>query len=190
MSDKAARKRELILCTAKEIFKEKGFKAVTMKDIAEACEISRGGLYLYFDSTESILKECLDDESFGKRNTDEAPGDALVRFLNEEKKSILGEEDSLLSALYEYLFFAPEDSDIRKTVQKRYEEKFSYVKSLLDAGAESGELYCDDSELAAKNILYTLDGLRINKKTIGISEADVDQTLLYTLSGFIVDEEA
>ena len=41
MSDKAARKKQHILDTAKKVFAEKGFKDVTMKDIVEACDISR-----------------------------------------------------------------------------------------------------------------------------------------------------
>ena len=34
-----------------------------MKDIVEACEISRGGLYLYFESTDQILMEVLQVEA-------------------------------------------------------------------------------------------------------------------------------
>ena len=48
MGDKSEQKRNFILETARKVFIEKGFKNVTMKDIVEACEIRRGGLYLYF----------------------------------------------------------------------------------------------------------------------------------------------
>ena len=51
MSEKSEQKKKLILETARKVFVEKGYKLVTMKDIVEACEISRGGLYLYFQST-------------------------------------------------------------------------------------------------------------------------------------------
>ena len=61
MGEKSVQKRKFILDTARKVFVEKGFKNVTMKDIVEACEISRGGLYLYFDSTEQILMEVLQD---------------------------------------------------------------------------------------------------------------------------------
>ena len=44
MSDKSAQKKKYIIEKAREIFIEKGFVAVTMKDIVEACDISRGGL--------------------------------------------------------------------------------------------------------------------------------------------------
>ena len=51
MGEKSVQKKQYILETARKVFAEKGYKNVTMKDIVEACEISRGGLYLYFDST-------------------------------------------------------------------------------------------------------------------------------------------
>ena len=55
MSDKSAQKKKLILETARTVFSLKGYRGVTMKDIVEACGISRGGLYLYFSSTEEIF---------------------------------------------------------------------------------------------------------------------------------------
>ena len=51
----AEKKKELILERAKKVFLEKGFANVTMKDIIEACGISRGGLYLYYSSTREIF---------------------------------------------------------------------------------------------------------------------------------------
>jgi AcrR family transcriptional regulator len=46
MGEKSVQKRNYILETARKVFVEKGYKNVTMKDIVDACEISRGGLYL------------------------------------------------------------------------------------------------------------------------------------------------
>ncbi len=48
MGDKSVKKKKYIVETARKVFMEKGFRKVTMKDIVEACDISRGGLYLYF----------------------------------------------------------------------------------------------------------------------------------------------
>ena len=57
MSEKSDSKRKFIIEKATEVFASKGFRSVTMKDIVEACQISRGGLYLYYSSTEEIFKE-------------------------------------------------------------------------------------------------------------------------------------
>ena len=73
MSDKSVQKKKYILETARGVFAEKGYKSVTMKDIVDACDISRGGLYLYFSSTREIFLEVLKmeqeeaDDVFEKR---------------------------------------------------------------------------------------------------------------------------
>ena len=63
MGEKSVQKRKYILEKARQVFVDKGFKKVTMKDIVEACEISRGGLYLYFDDTGQIFTEVMKMES-------------------------------------------------------------------------------------------------------------------------------
>ena len=63
MGEKSVQKKKLILETARKVFVEKGYKKVTMKDVVEACNISRGGLYLYFESTQQIFMEVMKMES-------------------------------------------------------------------------------------------------------------------------------
>ena len=96
MGEKSAQKKQYILDTARKVFVEKGYKNVTMKDIVEACEISRGGLYLYFDSTQQIFSEILQMESeetddvFSERISEEGTAsDILTLFLKEQKKEML-----------------------------------------------------------------------------------------------------
>ena len=60
MSEKTDQKRQLILDSAAKVFSDKGYKAVTMKDIVEASGISRGGLYLYFPSVEDVFLAVLE----------------------------------------------------------------------------------------------------------------------------------
>ena len=75
MGEKSVQKKKYILETARKVFVEKGFKKVTMKDIVEACEISRGGLYLYFDNTSQIFLEVLKMES---QETDDVFSDNIT----------------------------------------------------------------------------------------------------------------
>ena len=75
MSEKTEQKRQLILDSARNVFAAKGYKAVTMKDIVEASNISRGGLYLYFSSVEEAFLAVLDMEE--KRTDEEISGEAL-----------------------------------------------------------------------------------------------------------------
>ena len=111
MSEKSEQKKKLILETARKVFMEKGYKLVTMKDIVEACEISRGGLYLYFQSTRELFEEVLrseqedaDDLFAGNIPKEAAPSDILALLLKEQKKEILSRNASLNKAIYEYFF--------------------------------------------------------------------------------------
>ena len=64
--ERKALKRQLILDGARRVFRQKGFIDVTMKDIIEECQISRGGIYLYFDSVDSIFIEVLKQRTSSK----------------------------------------------------------------------------------------------------------------------------
>ena len=96
MSDKSVQKKKYIVETARKVFAAKGFKTVTMKDVVEACDISRGGLYIYFDSTESLFEEVLKNELL-KSDTDVETGaetaitnsDILTLFFRQQKKDII-----------------------------------------------------------------------------------------------------
>lgn len=56
-----ARRRQSILDAAKSVFFEKGFRDATVDDVAAEAEVSKGTIYLYFESKESILAHLLLD---------------------------------------------------------------------------------------------------------------------------------
>ena len=49
-----------ILEAAKTVFKRKGFELTTMKDVVEESGFSRGGVYLYFSSTEEMFRRIIE----------------------------------------------------------------------------------------------------------------------------------
>lgn len=49
------RRREEILDAAERVFGEKGPSAATMDDVAEAAEVSKGTVYLYFESKDDLF---------------------------------------------------------------------------------------------------------------------------------------
>ena len=53
-------RRSAILTVALDEFFEKGFKAARMDDIASRAELSKGTLYLYFDTKEALFKALID----------------------------------------------------------------------------------------------------------------------------------
>ncbi len=173
--------------TARKVFVEKGFKRVTMKDIVEACDISRGGLYLYFESTSQIFLEVLKleseetDDVFSDSITEDATAaDILVLFLQEQKKELLRKEDTLTQAIYEF-YFETQPNKKENVLRKQFEEAVKIIEKLIEAGVDSGEFYCEDCKGTARNIMFILEGLKISAQTIGITADTVDKEILYIL---------
>lgn len=54
-----ARRREDILHAARQVFFERGIHRATVDDVAQQAEVSKGTVYLYFDSKEAILATLL-----------------------------------------------------------------------------------------------------------------------------------
>ena len=194
MGEKSVQKRRYILENARKVFMEKGFKKVTMKDIVEACEISRGGLYLYFESTNQIFLEVLkleseeaDDVFSDSIKEDATASDILILFLREQKKELLRKKDTLTQAIYEFYFEnnLPKKDNILK---KQFDSAVKIIEKLIEAGVENGEFYCEDCEGTARNIMFVLEGLKISAQTIGVTSEAVDREILYILRGLGVEE--
>lgn len=196
MGEKSEQKRDYILKQAKEVFAKKGFRDVTMKDIVEACEISRGGLYLYFGSTEEIFKEILlsEIENDGEDITsyltkDSTMADILMLFLKEQKKMILRKKQDITIATYEYLFAHRPEKKSDNVVRNQFEAGIMVLTKILEEGVRREEFYCENAKAEAANIMYVLEGMKICAKTFGLSESKVDQELLYIISGLVMEEE-
>ena len=173
MGEKSAQKRKYIVETARGVFVEKGYKDVTMKDIVDACKISRGGLYLYFA---------------GKVREDASPSDILALFLKEQKKEMLFKRNSLTKAVYEY-YFEKKVPKKDNPLKLQFDAAVKIIERLIDAGIEAGEFYCEDTKGAARNIMSVLEGLKIASQTRGITEEMIDREVLYIMQGLVIDEE-
>lgn len=189
MGEKSEQKKKHIVDTARKVFMEKGFQGVTMKDIVEACEISRGGLYLYFESTDQIFLEVLrmeadeTDDVFTERIAQgDTAADILTLFLKEQKKELLRKKDNLTVAVYEY-FFCHKEANQENMLRRQFDAGVMVIEKLIEAGIASGEFYCEDPKGAAANIMYVLEGMKINAQTFGITEKMVDEQLLYIMQG-------
>ena len=194
MGDKSLQKKKLIIETARKVFMEKGFKKVTMKDIVEACDISRGGLYLYFESTSQIFLEVLKleaeetDDVFSNSITEDATAtDILILFLKEQKKELLRMENTLTQAIYEFYFKAklPKKDNV---IRKQFDSAVKIIERLIETGVENGEFYCEDCQGTARNIVFVIEGLKILAQTIGITAEDVDREIKFILNSLGVEE--
>ncbi|MCI8695826.1 TetR/AcrR family transcriptional regulator [uncultured Acetatifactor sp.] len=187
MGDKSVQKRKYILEMARKVFVEKGFKKVTMKDIVEACGISRGGLYLYFSDTGQIFLEVMkmesqeaDDVFSDSIAEDATAADILFLFLREQKKELLRRNDTLTQAIYEFYF---QSEPVRKgnMLKRQFDSGVKIMERLIAMGVEQGEFSCEDCRGMARHIMFVLEGLEISAQTIGITSEAVDREILFIM---------
>jgi len=60
LATKSEKSRQSVLQAAAKLFRQQGYSATTLRQIASMAEIKAGSIYYYFDSKEAILDEVLD----------------------------------------------------------------------------------------------------------------------------------
>lgn len=191
MSDRSKEKKQYIIKRSREVFAEKGFKDVTMKDIVEACEISRGGLYLYYDNTEQLFidvleYDALEEDMIADISTDMSSAELLAVFLKEQKKLILKKKNQLTVAIYEF-YFGRHAEKKDNLLKKQFEDGVRIVETLIAGGVKEGDFVCADPFAKARNIMYVLEGLRVARQTFGITSEMVDQEILSIMQEIVVE---
>ena len=196
MGEKSVQKRKYIIQTARKVFEEKGYLKVTMKDIVDACQISRGGLYLYYESIKELFLDVLKEEketaedSFGPAiSGGMASADVLGLFLTEQKKEILKGRKSLVIAIYEY-YFENEMPKKENDCRNQFFMAIKVVEKLIRAGVREGDFYCADPLGAARNMMFVLEGMKLAAVTMSLSEEEVNREILYLLKNLMTDRDA
>ncbi len=183
MYSKSELKKRLILEKSKQVFIEKGYKAVTMTDIVEACQISRGGLYRYYKNTSEIFLEMLSIEQegtgceFSDSMENGLSGVAILEsFFQEQKEELLNKDESLTSATYE--FFSINRSKFEENILKQqFESAVKIMSELIQYGMDREEFNLVDKKAVATNIILLLEGIRVSSEVMDITEVLIDEQL-------------
>lgn len=163
MGSKKERTREHILEVSYRLFAKNGFNKVTMKDICEATNLSRGGLYSHFSSTrelfEAILEKINQKDEMNFQEEMER-GVSATRILENAlvlmKDEMNHPEDSLSLAMYEYA--GSVDTDLMDHFNKIGEDKWT---ALIEYGISRGEFRNVNVSEIVNIILYAYQGVRM-----------------------------
>ena len=130
---------------AYQLFVEKGFKEVTMKDICELTGLSRGGLYRHYESTSQIFLEIVNDfsnsqksEIFTKIEQHIPATTILEEILSKYANEMLDYKNSISLAVYEF-YSNPMVSKEDNSVKKQYEISKSTWVELINYGIGTKE---------------------------------------------------
>lgn len=168
MPAKGETTKKMIIDTAADLFSKKGFKDVSMTDICDATDLSRGGLYRHFSSTSEIFAMLISTErSFDERiKADESATSILKSALKELEKEILDPESSLSLAIYEFASIDDNKklfADLEKKARKKWMDLISY-------GIKTGEFKDVDPVRISELILYYYQGIRMWSKVTDITK--------------------
>ncbi|WP_167957023.1 TetR/AcrR family transcriptional regulator [Anaerosporobacter faecicola] len=181
MSLKKERTRERILDAAYKLFAKNGFKYVTMKDICQVTNLSRGGLYSHFSSTrelfEAILEELNQKEEMNFYE-EMKQGVSATQILNQAlalmEEEMNHPEDSLSLALYEYA--GSGENDFVESFIKCGEEKWT---ALIHYGIERGEFHAVNVYEIVNIILYAYQGIRMWSCIVSINRETNESVISY-----------
>ncbi|UJF33436.1 TetR family transcriptional regulator [Paenibacillus hexagrammi] len=178
-------RRQQILEAAERVFIRKGYEPATMKDFVEEAEMSRGWIYLYFQSKEEIFGALM--EKFDTANAKEmneqleetdSTWEALVALLNQQKKDLSATAESLSPTFYEYYLSGWRDSLRREQLTRRFERSIAGYTRLLQTGVDRGEFNPSlPIALVAKIIVSQLDGILSHTLAVGAEQAEADRLL-------------
>lgn len=168
--------KEQILNTALNLFLQKGFKEVTMRELVEGAGLSKGAFYHYFKSKEDVFEEVVMRfaRALSIPNYDALSTTSLQEFYRNwlqhfsQRKSSWGQSASGESAVIQnhyYLIFdgirlLPAFRDMFYKEQER--EMAAWIK-IIDIARESKEISTDlPSRQIASMFAYVSDGLSFN----------------------------
>ena len=173
-------RQEQILKASRNIFCKKGYINVTMTDLIKASQMSRGGFYFYYKSVDEVFRDVVNQRKKSKfaevLQSIEENGpfsELLDRYLAKQKERLLNLDNSLLRALYEYLFIN-QDSD---SAQFRKEQKNNILETIhriFEVGINQKVFNSNKANLLAEHFMYTIEGLNAMALFQGLTEDTID----------------
>ena len=159
-------RRQNILKAAKRLFIERGFKSVTVANIAEKAELSKGAIYLYFSSKEEIYAQILltDIEHFHGEisqifNGGKSAADILLDFADAYIDIFLKEREQF-RILMNFMLQADTlnlSRETRKRIIAEMNRTISLIEKILQYGVDSGELTLEKPDIRKmRNALWGL----------------------------------
>ena len=158
-------RKNAILKAARKLFFEKGFRQVTVENIARKAEFSKGSIYLYFNSKEEIYSQILlnDIDKFHDRVADilqspSSASEALIRVAEIYVDFFLNDRE-LFRILMNFMLHNNDmnlPEDINNHIIKTTNRTISIIEQVFKYGIEKGEFPPDINLRMNRNAIWGL----------------------------------
>ncbi|MFT5102590.1 MAG: AcrR family transcriptional regulator [Candidatus Latescibacterota bacterium] len=153
-------RKEEIIAVAAQLFKEKGYNAISMRDIAKAMSIKAASLYNHINSKQEILSAIILEVAHEFTNgmqrvivLDETPVRKIQKIIELHIDITVNHSEGLAALNNDWVHL--EEGELNAFVKMRedYEENF---RSIIKEGIRSGEIQPRHPEVILFSILSTL----------------------------------
>ena len=191
-------RRQSILQAARVVFFENGFHRATVDDVAERAEVSKGTVYLYFESKETILAHLL-LEGLGEliekleeayTATNHLSADERLRHLGRAYLRFFEEEPDyfrLLVAMDRGRFQDSVESEVYQKVLSASLEGLDLVAQVVQQGIDEEIFRCCAVRPAASILWATLNGVLelmehpLRREMVGVEREPLYEEALETV---------
>jgi AcrR family transcriptional regulator len=179
--------------TALKVFAAKGFKTASIKDIAEAAEISQGLMYHYFKNKEDLLAATIKQYSFLEElrtivsAKDDRPWATVLAETANKFLETLEKRRDMVRILIHDVAFDPELSDAWSAM---FHEGVALLKKYLDSRISRGEFKLHNTEITARFMLSSMVMFHLTRDIFRSSRITADEYVegvLNTISQGIVN---
>ncbi len=161
-------RREEILDAAIRLVSQKGFAAVTLRDVAAEIDVAHGLLRHYFDSRDDLLAAAFDravsEELASTCDTDPDPVAAIASWLGSLPREY-------------YLVWvdawseAPRNPALLESLRRHHLDCEVRLAAIIGRGIRDGVFRTDDPANAARILTATADGLAVQQHAIEVIDA-------------------
>jgi AcrR family transcriptional regulator len=183
-------KRDAVLRTAARLFKERGFSAASLDEVAANLHVTKPVIYRHFANKDQILFECvrmaLEQILAAAADAKTGPGKALDRLLALMKRyAVIMTEDSGMCVVRTGDHELSEAS--RKEFRKLKRKIDRVIRSLIEEGVADGSIAPCDAKLTGFAITGALNWIAKWYTPKGAQSAeDVAGTMVSLLQGLLV----
>ncbi len=163
-SNISEKRKNQILNAAMKTFSEMGFHKARMSDIADTSGLSKGSLYWYFDSKDSIILNLLEKfyepelKDFRALLTDSRSAEDRLGIYVDHVADDMVAMLKWMPLIHDFIALAFRKEPVRKAISSYYQRHLEILLSLIQQGLDSGEFQADSAMEASIAIGSILEG--------------------------------